>query len=228
MSYSYDGISIQNLRESNMDSLLLRTLKLGHHSACLAVVCDGVGSLRDGGFASGNAIHLLRRWSEEAERKGTAFEKPGEELRLEVGRINEIITEESKKAGIKTASTLSALLLYDKRYYIAHLGDSRIYLLRKHELTQITRDQVHEGKLYSVIGRVAEPEIMYAEGECKSGDRWLLCSDGLYKRTEPDAFGKVMEKANKRTIGAAVKELIGLAMQNGEKDNISAAMVLDE
>lgn len=55
MAFFYDGISLQNGRSVNMDSLLLDSWQVGDEELCLAAVCDGVGSLTDGAFAASSA-----------------------------------------------------------------------------------------------------------------------------------------------------------------------------
>lgn len=61
-TYSYDGISLQNQRAVNMDSLLLKTRMIQGRNFCIAVVCDGVGSMQDGQFAAVTAVTLLNHW----------------------------------------------------------------------------------------------------------------------------------------------------------------------
>ena len=69
-SFYYDGMSIQNRRSSNMDSLLLKERNINDKSAYLAVVCDGVGSLKDGGFAAAMAVEKLEEWFDTVEDTG--------------------------------------------------------------------------------------------------------------------------------------------------------------
>ena len=61
-AYLYDGMSLQNKRKSNMDSLLLKERRIDGQNVYLAVVCDGVGSLENGGFAAATAVRLLSDW----------------------------------------------------------------------------------------------------------------------------------------------------------------------
>ena len=106
-----------------MDSLLLKKRIISGDEVCLAAVCDGVGSLESGAVASSLAIQMLIEWLngvEDTERIGLALIET-------VQNINEAVVRESNEKGIRTASTLSALLLAGGRYYTAHVGDSRIY-----------------------------------------------------------------------------------------------------
>jgi serine/threonine protein phosphatase PrpC len=62
MDYLFDGVSLKNGRETNMDSLLLTARKINKTPTLLAVLCDGVGSMADGAFASIESVRLLNDW----------------------------------------------------------------------------------------------------------------------------------------------------------------------
>lgn len=122
-SVCYDGISVVNKRRTNMDGVLLKRHQIGSEMVYIAVICDGVGSMADGEFASAEAIRLTGEWldgfsdTRRIELKMLALIK----------EINEAFFTSGKKKGLKTASTYSALLLCGSRHYIVHAGDSRVY-----------------------------------------------------------------------------------------------------
>lgn len=220
----YDGISIQNQRTRNMDSLLLKERHIGGRSVFIAVVCDGVGSLRDGAVAATMAVQMLGAWFDGVNDTG----RLGLKLRDQVLEINRVVYSMAREREIQTASTLSVLLLDESRYYIVHLGDSRIYSYKKERLIQLTQDQVSDsGKLASCLGYAEGIMPFYNEG-IADGQRFLLCSDGLYKRMEAEFLRKNMGMATGRNLRKVMAELIRYVVDRGERDNITIAFVLNE
>lgn len=221
MEYSYSGVSLQNGRSSNMDSLLLKYRKIDNSSALLAVVCDGVGSLPEGAFASGVATRMLAEWLDNI----IEIERIGLKMRDAVLAINAIITTEARQRTIQTASTLSVLLLLNGSYHIAHIGDSRIYSLDSAILSQLTNDDVTEsGKLSAYIGQSENITLQYSEGAARD-KTFLVCSDGLYKRMDSRFMAANMNANNVRLAKESVKILTKHVIDQGEQDNITVALV---
>ena len=160
-----------------------------------AVVADGMGGHKAGEIASKIAV-------EEFAKKLRGALRPNEEtLREAVSKANLSIylksKEEPDKAGMGT--TLTALWLDTNRIYMAHIGDSRAYLLRDGEITQLSRDhslvaemvergeitpaeaRVHPNRHYitRALGTSAYASADVCWYEKRPGDVWLLCSDGL-------------------------------------------------
>ena len=164
MAYIFDGISLQNKRDTNMDSIMLAQRRLDGLNLYLGAVCDGVGGLEDGGFAASEAVRYLKCWFDtlpDARRMGIR-------LLEAVGEADRTISEEAKQMRMKTATTLSALLLEvdgmeSNRFYIVHAGDSRIYSYRDGVVSQLTVDQSSNGKLTSYIGRYGRTKLFYEE-----------------------------------------------------------------
>ena len=211
MACLYDGISLQNQRPVNMDSLLMKERAIDGRSVCMAVVCDGVGSMTDGAFAASSAVGG----------------RLGLRLRDAVREVDRTIAQTAQRRGLKTAATLSALVVDGERYYIVHAGDSRIYGCWDGVLTQLTQDHSSGGKLTSCIGRSGEAELYYNEGRCGEGI-FLLCTDGLYKRMDPAFLQEELFRATPRTLGRAIRRLTRYVMERGERDNISLALVIRE
>ena len=218
--YLFSGSSLKNKRPSNMDSLLLKCRTIENKAALLTVVCDGVGSLADGAFASGTAVRMLNDWFDQV----NCADRIGLRLRDEILVINTQIAALAEEYSFQTASTLSALLLIDGTYSMVHIGDSRIYMYDK-DLSILTKDDVAEnGKLCAYIGRPGTILLQYGEGNAE-GRSFLVCSDGLYKRAADDLIAKKMQVSNNRMVKAAVKALARHAIEQGENDNISLALV---
>lgn len=218
----YKGLSLKNKRAVNMDSLLLKERVIQGRKLYLAVVCDGVGSLEEGAYAAGAAVRMLNNWFENLE------DTNGLDLRLQdyISNINLAVFTASKRMHIKTACTLSCLLLTENRYYVAYVGDSRIYLFQNAVAQQLTKDQVREGRLSNAIGYKEGLTVCYTEGNVTEGQRFLLCSDGLYKRMSPKFLNTSVQRANRWNMKRILHLLAKHVIERGEQDNISVALLI--
>ena len=213
-----------------MDSLLLKSGTIRDKDALLAVVCDGVGSMADGAFASAEAVRMLNDWFDRADN----VDRAGLDMRDAVLRINSAIIRLAKGQGMDTATTLSALLLVDDLYYIAHVGDSRVYcydnegtvnVAGAQALSILTNDDVSgSGKLTACIGLTEDVFPRCAEGKA-GGKTFILCSDGLYKRMDTNFMLSVVSNWDRRSLKGAPEVLARFVMERGEPDNISVALV---
>lgn len=141
-------------------------------------------------------------------------------------------------------TTVSAILRVGSELALAHIGDSRIYLLRDGELSQITADHtfvqrlVDSGRitaeeaaihprrsvLMRVLGDVdAAPEIDTTVMATLAGDRWMLCSDGLSSYVADDKILAAMQSV--ADPDDAAKRLISLSLDNGAPDNVTVVIV---
>ena len=224
MACVYDGISLTNGRAVNMDSLLLKSRTVAGTEVCLAAVCDGGGSLADGALAAQWAVQMLYNWLENLEDA----EELGARLRDYVQTMNLAIRTKAQKQQAETACTLSCLLLWRQWYCLAHVGDSRIYLWEQGALRQLTQDQARRGRLTQAMGHREHVTVFFQQGEQRGEQRFLLCSDGLYKRMEPETLGACMARLNRRSLQKALRQLTEHVISQGERDNISAALLIKD
>lgn len=224
MACVYDGISLTNGRAVNMDSLLLKSRTVAGTEVCLAAVCDGVGSLADGALSAQWAVQMLYNWLENLEDA----EELGARLRDYVQTMNLAIRTKAQKQQVETACTLSCLLLWRQWYCLAHVGDSRIYLWEQGALRQLTQDQARQGRLTQAMGHRERVTVFFQQGEQRGEQRFLLCSDGLYKRMEPETLGACMARLNRRSLQKALRQLTEHVISQGERDNISAALLIKD
>ena len=221
MKWNYDGLCLQNKRDTNMDGLLLSKKCICNRNLLLAVVCDGVGSMKDGAIAASTSIQILSHWFDALENEGQI----GLQMRDTISGINAHIVDKAKEIGWKTATTISALLLTETMYHIVHAGDSRIYHYTDRVLHQLTQDDLSEsGKLTACIGHWSEPRLSYMEGKLQEGS-FLLCTDGLYRHIKQDILLSEIEIMHHRTLNKTLKKLSQRAISNGEQDNISLALI---
>lgn len=207
------------------------------------VVCDGMGGAAAGEVASHASVEaFLGIYS--SPRDSEAVDQPTL-LREAIAAANEAVytlaEEDIRLRGMGT--TLVALLVEERRAWVAHVGDSRCYRMRKGTLERLTEDhslvdeQVRRGQitaaeaanspLRNVITRAigshgsVTPEI--AEVDVRSGDVLLLCSDGLVREVSDRQIGEVLQAAT--SVEAACEQLIDAANTNGGKDNITCLVV---
>ncbi len=221
---SHDGM----IREHNEDS--------GYAGPRLLAVADGMGGQAAGEVASSEVISTIVQLDEDIPGSdiltslGDAVTRANEQLRV-------MVEEDPQLEGMGT--TLTALLWTGQRLGLVHVGDSRAYLLRDGQLTQITQDHTWVQRLVDE-GRITEEEatthpqrslLMRALGsgdhvepdlsirEVRAGDRYLLCSDGLptvvSQQTIEEALGSYQGPQE------TVQELIQLALRGGGPDNIT-------
>jgi PPM family protein phosphatase len=171
---------------------------------------------------------------------------PAETLRLAAqaanARVYETQRQKSEFAGM--GSTLTALLLTAGNYFIAHVGDSRAYLLRDGVLDQLTRDHSVVWHLYESgllrkedlskhpqknlitrsIGPHPQVEIDVQGGEARDGDIYLLCSDGLTDVLTDSAIKEILSDSSK-TPQELGNTLVSAANAGGGPDNITVVVV---
>ncbi|MDQ5944622.1 MAG: hypothetical protein QG619_39 [Pseudomonadota bacterium] len=126
------------------------------------------------------------------------------------------------------ATTLSAVVLRGRRYYTAHIGDSRIYLLRNGELQRLTSDHLWDhpelkNVLSRAVGLDAHLLLDYAEGELEEGDRFVLLSDGVWGVLPEATMAQLL--LDQPEPQAAAAALTSLALAQGGQDNASAVVV---
>lgn len=126
------------------------------------------------------------------------------------------------------ATTLSLLVLRGTHYTSAHVGDSRIYLLRNGELKQITTDHVWDRPdmchvLKRAIGLDQQLLVDYAEGEIQAGDVFALMSDGVWERLGQRGIHEIVQLYNNPQMAA--DDLVKRALAAGSQDNATALVV---
>jgi len=126
------------------------------------------------------------------------------------------------------ATTLSLLVLRGRHYTLAHVGDSRIYLLRNGELQQLTTDHVWDRPdmrhvLKRAIGLDQQLLVDYAEGEIQAGDVFALMSDGVWERLGQKGIHEIVQLYHSPQMAA--DDLVKRALAAGSQDNATALVV---
>ncbi|HEU5225379.1 MAG TPA: Stp1/IreP family PP2C-type Ser/Thr phosphatase [Actinomycetota bacterium] len=219
---------IGQVREGNEDSYLV--------VEPLYAVADGMGGHRGGEVASSLALETVQGMFER--REGSLAEQVAEANRAVFDRSQ----NDRKVSGMGT--TLTAAQVDGNRVHLVHVGDSRAYLLRGGELTQVTEDHtlvhrmVMEGEISeeeaethphrSILTRAlgVDQNIQVDEGdlEVAPGDRLLLCTDGLTGMVPEGQIREILLES--LDPQEAVDELVKVANRAGGIDNITA-LILD-
>ncbi|MDT0202384.1 protein phosphatase 2C domain-containing protein [Nocardioides sp. AE5] len=217
---------VGRVRKDNQDS--------GYAGPWLLTVCDGVGGAARGDIASATTVQQLRRIDA----------RPGDDtLGLVAGalhrahdRIGELVEEDP---GLNGTSTTATVALFDGREIaVGHVGDSRAYLYRDGELTQLTKDHtfvqslVDEGRITEEESRThphrnlilkavdgvhdTEPDLFHVE--LTAGDRLFLCSDGACGVLDATHIADILATGNP---DFAAVELVRASLEAGSTDNVT-------
>lgn len=214
------------VRANNEDSV--------YAGARLLALADGMGGHAAGEIASQLMISALAPLDED-EPGGDLLSKLAEATRAGNEAIAHQVEEEPDLEGMGT--TLTAILFGGNRLGLVHVGDSRAYLMRGGQLTQITRDDtfvqslVDQGKITpeqahthpqrSLIMRALtgnDVELTLTVREVRVGDRYLLCSDGLSDVVSDETIATTLQEGDQ---GSAADRLIELALRSGGPDNVT-------
>lgn len=230
---SFAASDVGKHRSSNQDA--------GYAGYQLSFVADGMGGHAGGDIASAISSQRIALVDAKHDSESDAIGALERGLREANEMLSDTVAEHPELRGMGT--TFSGLLIGDDKIITAHIGDSRIYLVRAGEVKQVTTDHtfvqrlVEMGKISpeealthprrSVLMRVlgdAAPvlEIDFATHELVAGDRWLLCSDGLSGVVPAEVMNRIL--TSDVPPAEAVELLIGEALEFGAPDNVTVVI----
>ncbi|CAN5230492.1 protein phosphatase 2C domain-containing protein [soil metagenome] len=225
---------VGKIRSNNQDS--------GYIGTNLFVVADGMGGHAGGDVASAIAAKRV------AEADGVYASVEDAQVALQQSLIAansllaETVFEHSELTGMGT--TVSSILRVGDKLAFAHIGDSRVYRFRDGEITQMSADHtfvqrlVDSGRitaeeaaihprrsvLMRVLGDVdAAPDIDSDVFDLQTGDRWLLCSDGLSSYVTEEKIGQILGSV--RTSQGAADRLVKESLDHGAPDNVTVVIL---
>ncbi|MCX6557510.1 MAG: Stp1/IreP family PP2C-type Ser/Thr phosphatase [Candidatus Aminicenantes bacterium] len=230
---------VGKVRNANEDYFLSEKISANEF---LFIVADGMGGHQAGDVASRLASETFSDVYKTLRKKNTAIM---ESMEAAIRKANTVVFEKAaadiEKRGMGT--TFSAMVIADMKAFITHVGDSRIYLIRKAKIRKITTDHsfveklVEEGRispeearehpqknvLYMSLGARENlaPEMVNSMG-LEDGDALVLCSDGLSNMvTDDDLMRTVVDYYPEDAANVLVK----MANANGGADNITLQIV---
>ncbi len=216
--------------EVNQDSFALQTVLTGNGPYGMAVVCDGVGSLARGEYASGCVTEAMTVWFYDHALpllcKNVSARVLTRSCKRALGEIHYRLAEEGRREGYYMGTTLSMLILAPKSFYFFHIGDCSCYKINK-KIKEISMRQVNaKGELLGAIGVGELPNPIIKKGTYRRKDRFVLCSDGLNRSMTVqglEALGNVkLQEAEKQKL---FKEIISRGRQKGERDNCTGIVI---
>jgi PPM family protein phosphatase len=200
----------------------------------LLALADGMGGHAAGEVASNVVISTLAHLDEDRPH-GDLLGVLRDATAAANNNLRVMVEQDSNLDGMGT--TLTALLFSGSRVGLVHVGDSRAYLVRAGQLTQITHDDtfvqalIDEGRLtveeasshpqrslilHALNGTEVEPDLSIREA--RVGDRYLLCSDGLSDVVSPDTLLEALSLADPHE---SADRLVELALRAGGPDNVT-------
>lgn len=238
-------------KSTNQDSYSVRVFSTNQGKMALAVLCDGMGGLSKGEVASASLVNAFCKWADTKLPVLCKGKITDSDIRADWTGIakeyNEKIKTYAASCGTNMGTTLTAILLTEKRYYIINVGDTRAYeisdgvkvltkdqtvVAREVELGSLTPEEAENDSRRSVllqcIGASDEvyPDMFF--GDIKANAVYMLCSDGfrheitedeIYQYLNPNVMVDV--KGMKQNMDA----LVELDKQRQERDNISVVSI---
>lgn len=206
----------------------------------LYVIADGMGGYAGGEIASAIVVDVLR--------KGYTGLHGGNykdvlDVLLQKANHAVYIKAEKQKELQGMGTTAIVLVTEGNAFYLAHVGDSRAYLIRKDSIQRLSEDHNvsgelmkeghltekeamrHPGKnmLTRVLGRHPELTADFCEGTLEPDDYILLCSDGLTGLVESEEIAAIVRGGD--DLAAALRAMVDLALERGGDDNITAILM---
>lgn len=231
------------VRENNQDSYTGGELSGG---VAFAIVCDGMGGAAEGAFASSEAVKIIREKICSGYKSGmsdisirallvSALENANKHIYL-------LSLTDEKYYGMGTTAVVA--LVSGSYAYIAHVGDSRAYLVSGGEATQLTRDHsvvqrmLENGEITPdevanhpkkhiitrAIGVDSEIKVDFCQESFGEGSVLLLCSDGLSNYASPS---DIVEQTSGDCYFEYAQKLVDLALKNGGGDNVTVVAVAE-
>lgn len=243
---------IGNVRQVNQDAYCILTDEAKNGHRMLAAVCDGMGGLSEGGYASSSVIESITQWY---------FHRLPELLRDEnwcyeiQNSLSQLLKEENQRLlqfgeqkNMKTGTTASIAVIINNVLILAHVGDSRIYRLMDcsmeqlsidHSLVQeevrkgiLTEEQAKTDRRRNILTRCigvnpeCEPQIDVIS--LPKQYSLLLCSDGFVHELEEEEIAeelRISKQKSQWTLRKRIKNLVDEVKEREESDNITAVVV---
>lgn len=236
----------------NQDSACAMVADTGNGSVCMVVVCDGMGGISKGEYASQTVVHEFIHWFE-SNLHGCLMEKAvldhvEKEWAELLIRMDEQLRVYGNMNGIKVGTTATCMLFWKKWYLLAQSGDSRAYQIGR-TIKQISEDQsfvqqqVKNGNLTAqeairhpkrnlltnCIGSSRPSVPVFSRGRLERNSYYMLCTDGfVHEMSLKEMFDFLAPKENP-LLGALqknLKRMTELLKKRGERDNITALVVM--
>lgn len=245
MKLAYTMVSETGLRRTNNEDAVAFVKPdrpwIENSLGQLAIVSDGMGGYERGEKASAMVVDLLK----ESYYQGVG--SPADKLRDAAIKVNNAVVMEGYASAQKMGATCTAVALLKDHLYCLHIGDSRCYLFQNGKLSQITTDHTAANELAKSaslrssdqtllfnphaltkamgvkFSNHCEADVFEVKNTLQSGDRILLCSDGLFLHVPNDELNEIMQQ--RKPLKETTDLLVKLVLQRGAKDNFSFILI---
>ncbi|MDF2534651.1 MAG: PrpC [Bacillales bacterium] len=255
MTYIISAITDRgNFKTVNQDAFYVKSTTIGRTAIVFGIVCDGLGGLSDGEFASSYVVQSFVRWFEsflkEPFIKEINFNEICKSWDEVLQKCNNKLINYGERRDLQSGTTMNAILIIKNQYLIANIGDSRAYSIIK-RVKQITKDhsfinqEVENGRLSRAQAKIDPRQHLLTKcvgvydcvaadfylGKIKGNQTLIHCSDGFYKEVSEREIVKILEEEkNNGEIGLnrAVTTIVEIVKTRGEKDNITVLVIKKE
>ena len=249
LSVAHTDVGIS--KKINQDAFCLKIAKTPTSNIAFAVMCDGMGGLNDGEYASALVVNAFSNWFEnelpsivDKNLNMNSITERWKEIVLYQGQK---ILEYGQSRNISLGTTLTVFLIVNDKYANIHVGDSRLYKITD-AMHQLTKDQtvaaheieqqrmtVAEAKtdrrssiLLQCVGasKVIEPDVQI--GTVAENEAFMLCSDGFrHQVSDEEMYGVLAPQllTSEKVMKKSLVDLIELNKVRNEKDNITAILI---
>ena len=253
MSFDFEVVSdIGTTRETNQDSVCIHSADTLVGEVIFGAVCDGMGGLTNGEFASQSMIQKLEQWFYTELpiliSEGIEQNKLKSSLENILVQQNEVLIHIGNAKESPMGTTISAILILPGRYFGIHVGDSRIYEIKKRQILQVTNDHSRvmqevrlgiitptqaqrderKNELLQCIGVRGKIVPEFFEGVVKQDTTFVLCSDGfVHKICNKDIWKNLRPNKTRKTgvLSRKLKQLVEINKARLETDNITALAI---
>lgn len=245
MKLVYSMVSETGLRRANNeDAVLFVKPDKPWREQCLgtlAIVSDGMGGYERGEKASAMVVEVLSR----DYYQGVG--QPAEKLQKAAIKANNTLALEAISSSRRMGATCTALAILEDYLHFLHIGDSRAYILKNGELTQMTNDHTGANEMaHSAAMRHSENTVLFnphaltramgvevsatcaadqfsVKNNLTPGDRILLCSDGLLLHIGDEELRLILQQ--KKPQKEITDQMVKLILQRGAMDNFSFILI---
>ena len=246
----YTDVGIK--KKTNQDSLLLHHAETKYGEVVFAVVCDGMGGLQKGEVASAELVNRFSLWFKQSFPvliAGGALD--AEKLRQEwleiLHNCDDDVSRYGSHNGINLGTTMTCILIFGNQYFVANIGDSRVYMLSDN-IYQITKDHTEiqdkidkglitldqaqndpsRNVLLQCIGASDYVKPDFFTGTVAPNVCFMLCCDGFRHVVTPSEFYNYLNASkmvSTEAIEGTLRQITELIKSRGETDNISSIVI---
>ena len=239
------------IKETNQDSLCIKSAKTDIGNILLAVVCDGMGGLKKGELASATVIRRFSYWFDNELPliiHDITMDRIRNSFSAMIDELNNRIIEYGENNGISLGTTLTAIFFTEEEYIVAHVGDSRAYIIEEDTIRMITEDQTGVGRevrrgllteeqaktdprrniLLQCIGATRHVEPDYTTGTLTGEVLYMVWSDGFRHTIRPEELHRELKPGvcnDEDIMRQKAIELVELNKARKERDNISVILI---